>query len=822
MERFGETLHGLLDQRGRIFHDAGHQVKGAAFESLREYNEARATPVGAHLEPIPFMFVWVDEFSLLLKDHPDMADVFDTVTRKGRSQGVFFLFASQTLDDGVIKNIPNNTQYRIGLKVAAENISRRVIGSGDAYHIADGKNAKGTGFFVRAPGADPMKYKGFILPDRYEPPTTLTRRVINAAPRARVFTAGRVEPDPDTVIEEEIAAESVIEGPPRSLVLTVGPQLVDAYGKKKPQLWSPPLDDPIPLDSILKQANEIPARPGQAPWWPLGEIDRPRKLSHGLLTYSIDNGNLSVTSMSKEDASMVVQTFVLSAAARYSPEEVGFYLMSYGGPGLAAIKDLPHVGAIGGNGRTELNLRVFGDLDGLIARRRALFDQYNVNSLNEFRARRAQGEPGLNDGYPTDVYLIVDGWENFLADNTSLMYPKNPAVKNVERLISIGRGIHVMITAADWIKFGMEIQNHVNTHYELKLAKTATSQVRSNVDDKMTRPQDRIPLDQPGRGINAVGDVIRFAVGRLDGAPTMDDLDNKVRETAATIGEQYPNARPVPGPQLLPRLVPWAGLPHAELHGERHILGLRGSDLRPMVIDFAAEPLLGVYGDDGHGKSTLITNLIRSVVARRARTEDAVVVIFDKSRKLSDETRLLAAGNDYYENDFSTMATHIESIANVLDRRTPPADLTWEQKRAWKLEGPTIYLFVDDIDAIPAQVSIHQQVAAGAPAPAMGPRMAQTWQPLLRHLANARDVGLRVIMTHRAAGSQLAEISPASVPGQMATQGANRILLGAKTTTDKVGGVKFEDGLPPGRGFMLAVNGDNGGYLQLAAPDDGM
>ena len=250
--------------------------------------------MGAHLPAIPFMFVWVDEFSLLLKDHPDMADVFDTVTRKGRSQGVFFLFASQTLDDGVIKNIPNNTQYRIGLKVAAENISRRVIGSSDAYHIADGKNAKGTGFFVRAPGADPMKYKGFILPDRYEPPTTLTRRVINAAPRARLFTAGRVEPDPDTVIEEVIAAESVIEGPPRSLVLTVGPQLVAAYGKKAPQLWSPPLDDPIQLDSILKQAAETPPRPGQAPWWPLGEIDRPRKLSHGLLSYSIDSGNLSV------------------------------------------------------------------------------------------------------------------------------------------------------------------------------------------------------------------------------------------------------------------------------------------------------------------------------------------------------------------------------------------------------------------------------------------------------------------------------------------------------------------------------------------------
>ncbi|HZE15296.1 MAG TPA: FtsK/SpoIIIE domain-containing protein, partial [Mycobacterium sp.] len=612
----------------------------------------RATPVGAHLPPLPFMFVWVDEFSLLLKDHPDMADVFDTVTRKGRSQGVFFLFASQTLDEGVIKQIPNNTQYRIGLKVASESISRRVIGNGDAYHIADGKNAKGTGYFVRAPGAEPVKYRGFILPDRYEPPTTIHRKVISAKPRARLFTAGRVEPDPDTVLEEEIAAESVIEGPPRSLVLTVGPQLAAAYGKRAPQLWSPPLDDPIPLDAMLKQADAVAVRPGAAPWWPLGEIDRPRQLSHGLLTYSVDNGNVSILGMHKDEASMVVQGFVLSAAARYSPRDIGFYVMSYGGPAMAAIKDLPHVGAVGGGDRNELNLRVFGDLDNVVTRRRRLFEQHGIGSLAEFRHRRSQQEPGLDDGYPTDIFVIVDGWENFLADNTSLMNPKNPHLKNVERLIGAGLGMHVLVSAADWIKFGNEVQTHINTRFELKLANNAQSQVRARVDDKMIRPQDRIPAGQPGRGINSVGDVIRFAVGRLDGKPTMDELDTKVRETVAAIAGRCDGQRPVPAPRLLPQLVDPATLGQDQLGGERFALGVRGRDLRPMVVDFAQEPLLGVYGDDRHGKSTLITHLLRGVVARRSGPEQVLVCIFDKSRQLSAQTQLLVEGEDYYETDF--------------------------------------------------------------------------------------------------------------------------------------------------------------------------
>ena len=246
---------------------------------------------------------------------------------------------------------------------------------------------------MRAPGAEPVKYRGFLLPSRYEPPTTVNRRVISANPRARLFTAGRVEPDADTVIEEEIAAESVIEGPPRSLVLTVGPQLSAAYGKRPPQLWSPPLDDPIPLDDILRQAQEAPRRTS-APWWPLGEIDRPRQLSHGLLSYSLDDGNVSLMGMRKDEASSVVQTFILSAAARYAPSEIGFYVLSYGGPALAAVRDLPHVGAVGGRDRNELNLRMFGDLEAVLMRRRRIFEQNNILSLEEWRQKRRDGESG--------------------------------------------------------------------------------------------------------------------------------------------------------------------------------------------------------------------------------------------------------------------------------------------------------------------------------------------------------------------------------------------------------------------------------------------
>ncbi|MDO2394817.1 type VII secretion protein EccCa [Mycobacterium avium subsp. hominissuis] len=827
VDRFGDTLLGLLDQRGRIFHEAGNQIKGAAFSSLLEYNEARATPAGAHLPPVPYMMVIVDEFSLLLRDHPDMADVFDVVTRKGRSQGVHFLFASQTLDEGVIKQIPNNTQYRIGLKVASESISRRVIGAPDAYHIPDGKNVKGTGYFVRAPGAEPVKYRGFMLPSRYEPPTTINRRVISANPRARLFTAGRVEPDPDTVIEEEVAAESVIDGPPRSLALTVGPQLKAYYGKQAAQLWAPPLDEPIPLDSVLREAQATPRR-GSTPWWPLGEIDRPRQLSHGLLSYGLDEGNISLLAASKDEASTVVQTFVLSAAARYSPQDIGFYILGYGGPAVAAVRELPHVGAIGGEGRNELNLRIFGDLEVMLARRRRIFDENNVLSLEQWRQRRRDGEAALDDGYPTDIFVIVDGWENFIKDNTSLMNPKNPQMRNVEALSGGGRGVHIMVTASDWIGLGTTIQGQINTRYELKLAQSTNSQVRARIEDKMIRPQDRIPADQPGRGITFKGDVIRFAVGRTDGVASMEDLDLKIGETVAQIVAKSNGQRPAPRPRLLPTRIPIDRLPRG-LGGERHAIGLRGRDLQPLVINFAAEPLLAVYGDDHQGKSTFIRNMVTSIVTERTSVDEACILLFDPKRRQGDLTRILteshpdSAGNaDYYATDAAQMATYVESLAAILDKRQPPAGMSWEERRSWSFEGPKIYLIVDDLDVVPSRIQVHAPVTAGGPPVPGAGRTVVTWEPLLRHFANAADRGLRVIVTHRAADVSTAEISPTSIPHQIATQPSTRIMLASRAHNEKVAGVKFEAGLAPGRANVLATNDDNGGYVQLAADPDGM
>ena len=76
-----------------------------------------------------------------------------------------------------------------------------MIGNADAYRILTAKTSRALRrISCEPPALSRVKVPGFMLPSRYEPPTTVNRRVISANPRARLFTAGRVEPDADTVI----------------------------------------------------------------------------------------------------------------------------------------------------------------------------------------------------------------------------------------------------------------------------------------------------------------------------------------------------------------------------------------------------------------------------------------------------------------------------------------------------------------------------------------------------------------------------------------------------------------------------------------------
>ncbi|TDO10041.1 type VII secretion protein EccCa/type VII secretion protein EccCb [Mycobacterium sp. BK086] len=769
-DRFADTLRGEVARREAMLRDFGRRVQGSAFGSVAEYEAARpaAEEVGIELPPLPTLFVVADEFTLMLAEHPEYAELFDYVARKGRSFRIHILFASQTLDIGRIRDIDKNTSYRFGLKVASPAASRQIIGVEDAYHIESGKEHKGVGFLVPAPGAAPVKFRSTYVDGIYDPPRPVTSYVVPAAPEPVAFTAGPAALDEDIVV---LSDEIVPVGLPRKLITTIGDQLAQ-YGPKAPALWLPPLDGSLPLDEVLAGAAVTPRQ-----WrWPLGEIDRPFEMRRDPLIFEAGSsaGNMVIHGGAKSGKSTALMTFVLSAAALHSPRDVTFYCLDYGGGRLRGLEGLAHVGSVASPLEPERIRRTFGELEQLL----------------RSRQRNAGRQGGYQDEYG-EVFLVIDNLYAFGRDNTDQFNTRNPLLAVVTELANTGlaHGIHVVVTTPNWLEVPLAMRDGLGLRLELRLPDPRDSNVR--VTDSLRRPAESVPHDQPGRGLTMAGEHFLFAEPDLAQIPVINAVHS---------GLQAPPVRLLPA-DLEPTEV-------APLYrgGERVVLGQREVDLAPVVHDFAEQPLLMVFGDSKTGKTTLLRHLIRTIRENSTAT-DVAFTVFDRRLHLVDEP--LFADNEYSAN-IDRVTPAVMGLAALIEQRRPPAGLAAADLVTWDYRGHggsthTHYLIVDDVDQIPDGPAISGPYAGHRP-----------WTPLLGLLSAAGDLGLRVILTGRAGGSAHALMTNPLLRRMSDLQSTVVMLSGNPADGAKIRGHRFTR-LPVGRGLLLG-DSDVVDHIQLVNP----
>ncbi len=756
-DRFADTLRGEVARRETILRESGRRIQGSAFNSVTEYEAA--IDAGHDLPPMPTLFVVADEFTLMLADHPEYAELFDYVARKGRSFRIHILFASQTLDVGKIKDIDKNTSYRIGLKVASPSVSRQVIGVEDAYHIESGKEHKGVGFLVPAPGADAIKFRSTYVDGIYDPPRRPRSIVVPADPRPQLFTAAAVDADQDIVVAP--GASDLPLGPPKKLVATIGDQLA-TYGPRAPQLWLPPLDDSVGLSTVLANAG---VGEGQAKW-PLGEIDRPFDMRRDPLIFDAKSaaGNLLIHGGPKSGKSTALQTFMLSAAALNSPRDVIFYCLDYGGGQLRALEGLAHVGSVASPLEPELIRRTFGELEQLLQRRR-------------------QAGPG--EIHPR-VFLVIDNLYAFGRDATDQFNTRNPLLNKVTELANNGLayGIHVVVTTPNWLEVPLAMRDGLGMRLELRLPDPRDSNVR--MVGALRKPAESVPSDQPGRGLTMAAEHFLFA------APELGWI--------AEINARHADVQ-APPVRLLPTDLAPEDVAPLYLGPERVVIGQREEDLAAVSLDFARQPLLMALGDTGSGKTTLLRHIIRTV--RENSTADQVAfTVLDRRLHLVEEP--LFADNEYTAN-VDRITPAMLGLAAIIEGRRPPAGLAPTELARWSYTGHTHYLIIDDVDQIPD-------------APALtGPYVGQRpWTPLIGLLSQATDLGLRVIVTARATGSGHALMTNPLLRRLNDLQATTLMLSGNPQDGGKIRGHRFTR-LPAGRAVLLDDT-DTATHVQLVNP----
>ena len=243
-----DALSGEMVRRQELLREAGN------FASVRDYEKARAN--GEALEPMPSLFIVVDEFSEMLSAKPEFIDLFVAIGRLGRSLGLHLLLASQRLEEGRLRGLESHLSYRVGLRT----FSRRRVPRGPRRP----RRLRAAGRpRPRLPQARPVHAAavqgGVRLRAAVEP------RAGHAATRAATirgilpFTISEVqalEPAEPTSAEPRRPSPQQQGEQPSLLDIAVARMI--GKGPAAHQVWLPPLDVPDTLDELMPDLVERP------------------------------------------------------------------------------------------------------------------------------------------------------------------------------------------------------------------------------------------------------------------------------------------------------------------------------------------------------------------------------------------------------------------------------------------------------------------------------------------------------------------------------------------------------------------------------------
>lgn len=605
--RMREALAGEMHRRQQLLREAGNFVSVAAYDRAR----------GPGSVAVPTLFIIVDEFSELLSQHPDFADTFVAIGRLGRSLGMHLLLASQRLDEGRLRGLEAHLSYRICLKTLSASESRAVLGTADAYELP---STPGAGLLRIASGATIRFQAAFV--------SGPSQAVGSAVPAVRRFSSEI----PGPVLRSE-------RGP--SVLQTVLDRL-EHQGPPAHQVWLPPLDAAPSLAALLAEAAPT------ALAVPIGVVDRPYDQSRVPLTVDLSAaaGHVAVVGAPRSGKSTALCTLITALAATHGPGRVQFYCLDFGGGALAAaLRDMPHVGAVASRSQPELVRRMAAEIESAVHARGV--------------CRRDRGSA---DSVP-ELFLVVDGW-------AGLRQEFDPVADSIVALAAQGLsyGVHIVVSATRWAEFRPALKDQLGTRIELRLGDPAESEV----DRRQAR---QVPTDRPGRGL--CSDGLHMMIALPEGATP----------------QRGPAAPPIP---LLPTRVDY----HAVVgeHEIRMVLGVDERQLRAVTMDFGAQPHLLILGDTGCGKTATLRTLCREIVRTHTAAQARLFVV-DFRRTL-----LGVVASDHlggYAVSPAALDVLITGLAELLHARMPGAEVGQAQLRArswWT--GPEIYLVVDDYDLL--------------------------------------------------------------------------------------------------------------------------
>ena len=497
-------LGSISNLSGAQVHRAMVAIKSENRRRQRMFNAAGVNNInkytvlyknGEVAEPIPHLFIIIDEFAELKREEPDFMKELISVAQVGRSLGVHLILSTQRPSGTVDDNIASNAKFRLCLRVQTKEDSQDMLGKPDAAYITQ------VGRCYLQVGNDEVYelfqsgYSGAVYnPDEADQGNatrllTITGRddlVAGTEKRSGSELNDRTQLD----AVKDYLAEIAVKG---------------GY-QKIHRLWLPVLPTSIALNDLAEyEEHEFRDGAWEAPQekWELAAVigltDDPANQAQDPLTINFNGGgHHAVIGQVVTGKSTLMQTILYALVNRYAPDYLNIYALDFSSRMLSAFEGLPHAGGVMYEGEDEKIARFFNMIGKLLDERRNAFRGGNYSQY--YRANGLQ--------YPAVVIAI----DNFAAFNEKT---DGRYLDDVIRISKEGEsnGIFLLLSAAG---FSMtEIPNRLGSNLKTCLCLEMKDKYAYS-DYLHTMRFDVVPeAGVRGRGLCVVGGrVLEFQAAR--------------------------------------------------------------------------------------------------------------------------------------------------------------------------------------------------------------------------------------------------------------------------------------------------------------------
>lgn len=402
--------------------------------------------------------------------------------------------------------------------------------------------------------------------------------------------------------------------------------------------------------------------------------------------------------------SEVLQSWILSMCANFSPQDVSFVLIDFKGMGLAgALKGLPHIAGIISNVDENIQRNLFS-LESELSRRQKLFasvssDKMKIGDIYDYQDAYRQGrlfEP------LSHLIIVVDEFAELKAKFPDFMNALDSAAR-------VGRSLGVHLVLATQKPDGV-VTDEVRANSKFKWCLRVANDSESKA--VISRPEAAsIPISTPGRtyiqvGNNEIFELIQtYYSGAdirrkvVDGSPVKVSFVDSIgrRETISNESKggkaeqekellalvqwitnvhnsnRLPKARKI-WENSLPKRLAYIDLPEVEWKSTlAAVIGLaddpRHQKQYPCVIDFSADGHLIIYGAPATGKTFLLQTIIMSLAERYTPDEVNIYIIDFGSWSMKNLQSLPHIGGVANGNEVEKLNNLIKMLSENLDQR---------------------------------------------------------------------------------------------------------------------------------------------------------